>query len=66
MSRNNRDYLLNRAAKERQLAAQASDDVVAGIHERLAHEYEVRANISETEAKTANDAGPAIGSDRAT
>jgi hypothetical protein len=55
MSQEDRDYLLTRAAQERALARQASDEIVRGIHEKLAHEYEVRADVREVTAKADND-----------
>jgi hypothetical protein len=55
MSHRDRDYLLARAAQERALAEQAKDQFAREAHERLAHAYEVRANISEVTAKGDND-----------
>jgi hypothetical protein len=54
MSQEDRDYLLTRAAQERALAEQASDEIVREIHEKLAHAYEVRASGSELTARAAN------------
>ena len=55
MSQSDREYLLARAARERAIAAQASDQIVRNVHERLAHEYEVRANVDEVAARADND-----------
>lgn len=62
MSQSDREYLLVRAAQERAKAEQASDEIVRRIHEKLAREYEVRANIQEVAAKADNDViGPTSG-----
>ena len=55
MSHKDLDYLLARAAQERALASQASDEIVQQIHEKLAHEYEVRANVGEVASRADND-----------
>jgi hypothetical protein len=56
MSQSEQDYLLARAEKERALAAEASDELVRGIHLDLAHAYEVRANVREVATRADNDA----------
>jgi hypothetical protein len=55
MSQSDREYLLARAARERALAEQAPTDVVRAVHQKLAHEYEVRANIQAVAARADND-----------
>lgn len=55
MSQSERHYLLARAERERRSAAEAPDDVVRSIHLRLAHEYDVRANVADVRSKADND-----------
>jgi hypothetical protein len=55
VARSDREYLLARARQERAMAAETPDEVVSEIHLRLAHEYEVRANVREVQANAAND-----------
>lgn len=56
MSTEDRDYLLARAAKERAMAEEAPAGQVREIHLRLAHEYEVRANVRDVASRADNDA----------
>lgn len=49
MSERDREYLLARAAQERTLAEQASDEFVREIHLKLATEYAKRAQNGHTD-----------------
>jgi hypothetical protein len=55
MSHSDQEYLLARAERERDLAANAHDEIVRAIHLKLAHEYAVRAHIGEVARKADND-----------
>jgi hypothetical protein len=55
MSQSETEYLLVRAAQERAKAAETTNEVVREIHERLACQYEVRANISKVTGRADND-----------
>jgi hypothetical protein len=45
MSQSDQKYLLRRAAQERVLALEASDEIAQQIHRRLAREYEARVRL---------------------
>jgi hypothetical protein len=45
MGQSDRDHLLARAERERDLALEASTKLVRDIHLQLAQEYDLRANI---------------------
>lgn len=51
-----REYLLARAAAERVIAAEASDETVRQIHASLAQKYELRAKLGNMTIRAANDA----------
>jgi hypothetical protein len=55
MDSSDRDYLIGRAERERRLAAEAASEVARDVHLRLAHEYDVRANVSRVAARADND-----------
>jgi hypothetical protein len=58
-----RTYLLARAAEERQRAAAAANSNAREVHLRLAHEYEVRANIETVTERADNDVLGVVTSD---
>jgi hypothetical protein len=55
MSQSDQEYLISRAAQERALAAEASDEIVQDIHRRLAREYEARARQGSAVDRNDND-----------
>jgi hypothetical protein len=51
----NRRYLLARAQEELRRAEEATNPAVGEVHRRMAHEYEIRANVHYVSGKAEND-----------
>ncbi|WP_205481119.1 hypothetical protein [Sphingomonas arenae] len=56
MDSDDRDYLKARADEEMRSADAASDPRAREVHLKLAHEYQVKSNISTVKARADNDA----------
>lgn len=54
--RDDKEYLRQRAAREREIASACPDKSIASVHRRLADEYEKRAGGGPSSLKAARDA----------